>query len=287
MSNLVVTTPQTTQPMSILSKDTIEKEILIHLSISNKGPKMEVSQLVGILQLIFHRLKTGTQWRELPVKQYLDDDYKWNSVFHHFNKWSKDGSWRRLWLHHLRTKKQVLDLSTAQLDGTHTRCKRGGEAADYQQRKSAVTSNMLCISDNQGILIAASQPEAGNHHDTFDFETHFEELVQMLTEAEIEAEGLFLNADAGFDTQQVRAICHQYGIIPNFAFNPRNGSQWDREDYFDELLYKRRLVIEHAFAWLDAYKALLIRYETTTRNWFSLNMLGFTTCLIRKTAKLL
>lgn len=52
----------------------------------------------------------------------------------------------------------------------------------------------------------------------------------------IEGEGLFLNADAGFDTQQVRAICHQYGIIPNFAFNPRNGSQWDREDYFDELL---------------------------------------------------
>jgi len=55
--------------MSMLSKDTIEKEILIHLSISNKGPKMEVSQLVGVSQLIFHRLKTGTQWRELPVKQ--------------------------------------------------------------------------------------------------------------------------------------------------------------------------------------------------------------------------
>ena len=126
--------------------------------------------------------------------------------------------------------------------------------------------------------------DPGNHHGTIDFETHFEELIQMLTEAEIEIEGLFLNAEHGFDTQQVRAICQQYGIIPEFAFNPRNRSQWDWDEYFDELLYKRRFVIEHAFAWLDAYKALLTRYETTTRNWFNLNIMGFTTCLIRKTA---
>ena len=123
--------------MSILSKDTIEQEILVHLSSTNKGPKVEVSQLVGIIQLIFYRLKTGSQWRELPIKQYLSEEYKWNSVYHHFNKWSKDGSWRRLWLHHLRTKKHLLDLSSAQLDGTHTRCKRGGEASDYQTRKAS------------------------------------------------------------------------------------------------------------------------------------------------------
>ena len=143
MSNLVVATPQITHSMSILSKDTIEKEILIHLRQSKKGPKMELVHLVGIVQLIFHRLKTGTQWRELPVQQYLEGDYKWNSVFHHFNKWSKDGSWRRLWLHHLGTKKNLLDLSSAQLDGTHTPCKRGGQAAGYQKRKAAITSNIL------------------------------------------------------------------------------------------------------------------------------------------------
>lgn len=273
--------------MSILSEDTIKAEILIHLSQPVKGPKVELSHLVGVVQLIFYRLKTGSQWRELPVQQYLKGDYKWNSVFHHFNKWSKDGSWRRLWLHHLRTKQSFLDLSCAQLDGTHTPCKRGGEASQYQARKSSVTSNMLCISDNQGIIVAASQPESGNHHDTFDFEKHVGELVQMLKDAEIETEGLFLNADAGFDSKEARECCERHGFIPNFAFNPRNGSQWDRDEYFDELLYKRRVVVEHAFAWLDAYKALLIRYETTARNWFAMNLIGFTTCFIRKTQKLL
>lgn len=260
--------------MSILSKDTIEREILVHLSEPKKGPKIDRVQLIGIIQLIFYRLKTGSQWRELPVQQYLGSDYKWNSVYHHFNKWSKDGSWWRLWIYHLRTKKALLDLSSTQLDGTHTPCKRGGEASDYQGRKSSITSNMLCISDNQGIIIAASQPESGNHHDTFDFEKHLKELVDTLKRAEIETEGLFLNADAGFDSEKVRRLCEGYGFIPNFAFNPRNGSLWDRDEYFDELLYKRRMVIEHAFAWLDAYKALMIRYETKARNWMALNIIG-------------
>lgn len=273
--------------MSILSKDTIEKEIIIHLSYSTKGPKMSMEHLIGIVQLIFHRLKTGTQWRELPVRQYLSNDYSWKSVFYHYNKWSKDGSWKNLWLYHLSNKKHLLDLSTAQLDGSHTPCKRGGEATGFQGRKSCVTSNMLCISDNQGILISASQPEEGNHHDTFDIEKHLQELIEMLKLANIETEGLFLNADAAFDTKKTRSICEQYGMIPNFDLNPRNGNKWDREEWFDDLLYQRRKVIEHAFAWLDAYKALLIRYETTARNWFSLNLLGFTTCFIRKTQNLL
>ena len=273
--------------MSILSKDIIEREILVHLSQHNRGPQPTKSQWIGIIQLIFFRLKTGTQWRELPIRQFLEGPYKWNSVYHHFNRWCKDGSWHRLWLHHLSDKKHLLDLSSAQLDGTHTPCKRGGEASAYQGRKHQVTSNMLCISDNQGILVAASQPEAGNHHDSFNFETHFEELIQMLQEAEIEVEGLFLNADAGFDTQEIRRICQRHGIIPNFDFNPRNGSKWDREEYFDQVLYKRRIVIERSFAWLDSYKSLLIRYETSSRNWFQLNLIGFTTWFISKSLKVL
>lgn len=253
---------------------------------------MSTEHLTGIVQLIFHRIKTGTQWRELPIKQYLSGDYSgdysWQSVYHHrpatrFNRWTKDGSWKRLWLHHLGNKKHLLDLSTAQLDGTHTPCKRGGQATGYQGRKACVTSNMLCLSDNQGILVAASQPEEGQHHDSFDIENHLEELIGMLQGAGIETNGLFLNADAAFDTEKARKVCIHHGLIPNFDLNPRNGSKWNRDVYFDELLYQRRKVIERAFAWLDAYKALLIRYETSARNWLSLNLIGFTVCFIRKT----
>jgi transposase len=271
--------------MSVLSKDTIEKEIIPHLSLGKRGKQLETAQVLCIVQLILYRLKTGCQWRELPIKAYFTEPYSWKSVFYHFNKWSKDGSWRSVWLQQLHSNKHLLSLRSAQLDGTHTPCKRGGESVGYQGRKGCKTTNMLCISDERGIIIAASEPEAGNHHDVFDIETHFEELLETLEILDIQTDGLILNADAGFDSQKLRSLCAAKGIEPNFAFNPRNGKLTEREEYFDGLFYKSRTVIEHAFAWLDAFKALIIRYEVTARNWFSWNAIGFAAIAIRKSQK--
>lgn len=49
-------------------------------------------------------------------------------------RWSKDGSWKRMWTELLRINKGSLDLSSIQLDGSHTPVKRGGEAVGYQCR---------------------------------------------------------------------------------------------------------------------------------------------------------
>ena len=268
--------------MSILTKDIIIKEILPHLSQASTGRKLSENKLVGIVQLILHRLKTGTQWRELPIKQFMDEPYSWKSVFHHFNKWSKDNSWQNMWISLVSSHREFLDMSSIQIDGTHTPAKGGGDTVAYQSRKSCKTSNMLCISDANGVLLMASQPEAGNHHDLFDIESHFQEIVEMADNAEVSLDGLFLNGDAGFDSAELRDICFKHGIIPNFCLNKRNGNITDRDEHFDQLLYKQRTVIEHAFAWLDAFKALLVRFEKTTRNWFNLNIIGFAVILLRK-----
>lgn len=47
----------------------------------------------------------------------------------------------------------------------------------------------------------------------------------------------------------------------------------------DEELYKDKSVIEHANAWIDGFKALLVRFEFTARNWMGLH------CLETKKAK--
>ena len=126
-----------------------------------------------VIQAILHRLKTGCQWRELPMKQFFTIGYKWQAVYHHFRKWSNDGSWDNLWQKLLKEHKNKLDLSSIQLDGTHTPAKRGGQAVAYQGRKKCKTSNILIITDNQGIPIACSNPIAGNHSDAY----HLEQTV--------------------------------------------------------------------------------------------------------------
>ena len=66
--------------------------------------------------------------------------------------------------------KRYLDMSSVQLDGSHTPVKRGGIAVAYQGRKKAKTTNMLFLTDQQGIPLACSQPVAGNHNDLFEIE---------------------------------------------------------------------------------------------------------------------
>ncbi|MHB8259759.1 MAG: transposase, partial [Bacteroidia bacterium] len=50
-----------------------------------------------VIQAILHRLKTGCQWRELPMKEFFRVRYKWQSVYYHHQKWCKDGSWELMW----------------------------------------------------------------------------------------------------------------------------------------------------------------------------------------------
>ena len=103
----------------------------------------------------------------------------------------------------------------------------------------------------------------------------FNEITAILTQAEIDIRGLFMNADAGFDKEEFRNVCKDKEIEANICPNERNKKEPDVDyQYFDELLYKRRTKIEHANAWMDSFKALLIRYEAKARNWISLQWIA-------------
>lgn len=268
--------------MSILNKIKIKKYILPYLSKAKRGTCLSEDKESEIVMAIFHRLKTGCQWRELPVERYFKGNYSYKSVFYHFSKWCKDGSWERMWVELLQAYRHYLDLSNIQIDGSHTRANRGGQKVGFQLRKADESTNFLYLCDSQGTLLAISEPISGEHNDLSQIRQHFEELIRWLKKADIAIEGLFLNADAGFDSKRFRDICHSYQIQPNIAFNTRNAATADRFEYFDELLYQNRFVIERAFAWLDAFKALLIRYETKALNWLCLNIIGLAVCFVRK-----
>lgn len=274
---------QSPNPMAVLSEDTIKACIVPHLSKGKRGKKPQVG-ITQIVSAILYRLKTGCQWRELPVGEFFGKRcISWQGVYHHFRKWTQDGSFRKVWVSLLREQRRLLDLSSVQLDGSQTICMNGGECISYQRRKAANSCNSLFLSDDQGVLLAMGPPMAGAHHDLYQVGQVMGELCGLLKEAGITVEGLFLNADAGFDSEGFRAACSALKIEANIDANPRNGQSEDGYVYFDGELFKRRKVIEHAFAWIDSFKALLIRFETKVNTWMALHFLAFAVLFIRKT----
>ena len=106
-------------------------------------------------------------------------------------------------------------MSCVQLDGSHTRCRQKGESTGYQARKKAVTTNSIFLCDNKGQMIAMGSPKAGNHNDLYEIEEVLKEILALLEEAGIEHKGLFLNADAGFDSKSLREFLESKEIITN------------------------------------------------------------------------
>jgi hypothetical protein len=117
---------------------------------------------------------------------------------------------------------KYLDLSSVELDGSHTPAKNGGDAVGYQGRKASNTTNALFVSDNQGVMLAMSTPQEGQHHDLFHIHTLFKLLCSLLKQAGIELKGLFLNADPGFDSNEFQQACKKQEIRANVKPNPRN-----------------------------------------------------------------
>ena len=264
-----------------ITKEFISSHILPYLSNNNLGRKTKVP-LWQIVKAIIYRLKTGCQWRELPMLAFCDEDsIRWMTVYYHFSKWSKDGSWEKMWFELLAKHKNKLDMSSIQLDGSHTPAKRGGQAVAYQGRKKSKTTNILFLTDSKGLPLVISQPTAGNHNDLFELDTQFIAMIKKLAPTGINTNDLFLNADAGFDSAKFRETCCSLDIFDNIDFNKRNLKNTDNQSLLDIELYKQRFVVERTNAWIDAFKALLVRFETKANTWISLHYLACAFILIR------
>ena len=138
------------------------------------------------------------------------------------------------------------------------------------------------MTDAQGIPIGCSTIIAGNHHDAYKLEDNVEAMLENLQKVSIDYKGLFLNADAGFDTTSFRAYCERKEIIANIDENKRNQQkECDRDYCLDELLYEDRFVIERTNAWIDAFKTLLVRFETSDLHWRAWHIIAFSLILIR------
>lgn len=270
---------------AVLDKDTIKIWIMPYLSVAKRGFTSKFD-LLEIVNAILYKLKSGCQWRFLPLGHlFSGDSPSWNTVFQHYRKWCKKDEWRKAYANVLSSNKEAIDLSLSHIDGSHTPALRGGECVEYQGRKKRKTTNALFFTDNQGLPLAMARPQAGNHSDLYEIKERVDEIAEQLKEADIPVDGLFCDLDAGFDGHDLRVVLDSHGIISNVCPNRRNGGQPTEERLFDEVMYKERWKIERTNAWIDGFKNVLVRFDTTVSSWKGWNFLAFIVIFLKKIHK--
>ena len=136
----------------VLSKDSIDSVIVPHLPQPKRGFKTRaiVSEIVNA---ILYKLKTGVQWSYLPVHSLFSDvALSYKTVFGYYRKWCKSGVWEQCWIDLLKNNKSCLDLSSADIDGSHTPALKGGEQVGYQGRKKRKLQMLFILQIDKGYL---------------------------------------------------------------------------------------------------------------------------------------
>jgi transposase len=203
---------------------------------------------------IAHRARPGRRDKK---------EISWQAVYYHFQKWSRDGSLKRVWQASIQTVQPHLDLSQLNLDGSHAIAKKGGESVAYQRRKRAKTSNILPLTDANGYIVASTGIVAGHHHDAFNLKDHLQIAFKGMKRWGLVIAGAYFNADSAFDTRDARKVCFNHRVIPNIAENTRNRKtpKRGRKRRFNADIYQHRFTNERSFAWIDKFRALLVRFD--------------------------
>ena len=253
-----------TIPIS-LTENQFDEHIRPHITVAKRGFECKIP-LYKVFNYVLYQLHTGCQWYQLPIDPDRKDPDKkeisWHAIYYHFRKWSRDGSLKRVWQGSIMTISAALNLSELNLDGSHALAKKGGESVAYQGRKKGKTTNILPITDSQGFIIASTGLIAGNHNDAYHLKTHLQDAFKLIKRLGLDIRGAFFNADKAFDTKDARKTCFNHAVIPNIDENKRNRktAKRGRKRFFDKDIYKNRFTSERSFAWIDKFRALLVRF---------------------------
>ena len=254
-----------TIPTSLTEKQ-FDEHIRPYVSVAKRGYESKIP-LFKIFNYLLYHLHTDCQWYQLPIEPNPHSPEKreisYHAVYYHFRKWSRDGSLKKVWKESIMTISADLNLSVLNLDGSHAIAKKGGEAVAYQGRKKAKTTNVLPLTDAKGFIIASTGLLAGNHNDAYHLKSHLQEAFKFLKRLRLEISGAYFNADKAFDTKDARKTCFNYRVIPNIDENKRNrkAPKRGRKRLFNPNVYKHRFTSERSFAWVDKFRALLLRFD--------------------------
>ena len=119
--------------------------------------------------------------------------------------------------------------------------------------------------DNHGFVLGPIVVKPVNKHDTVLLPETLTNLVACTSRLGIDLAGSALTLDAGFDSQDNRALIKKQKLNPVVYPNRRNTTKPSRIAqkfrWFDRVLSRERYQVERTFGWQDTYRKLVVSYD--------------------------
>lgn len=222
------------------------------LPLKHDGPgrpiELDMRQAVNAM---FYIVRTGCQWENLP-KDYPNH----NSVYYHYRKWCKDGTWRRINTALRKQERQQRgrneDPTAGVIDTQSVKTTESGGERGYDAGKKINGRKRHIAVDTVGNLLDVVVHAAGiqDYHGAKPLLLKLTDTVTTLKK--LWADGIYKKAGL------VDWVHETLGIVLEVVERP--------PDQVGFQVLPRRWVVERTFAWLGRYRRLSKDYERCTKS---------------------
>jgi len=201
-----------------------------------------------ILNAILYLVKTGCQWRMLPL-QYP----KWQTVYFYFKRWKRDGTFEQIHeqLVEKTRKQQNRDEqpTVAIIDSQSVKTTLvAGEATGFDAGKKIKGRKRHIIVDTLGLVLAVVI-----HSASIQDRDGADEVIKCMKESSHRIVKIF--ADGGYGGKLIERIKKAFGIEVQII---------KRKEAHKFKLLPKRWIVERTFAWLDTNRRNAKDYERLT-----------------------
>jgi putative transposase len=226
-----------------------------------------------ILNGIFYILQSGCSWRMLP-----HDLPAWQTVYHYFRLWRKEGLWERLnqALHEKvrRRYKKKGQPSATILDSQSVKTSEGGLERGFDAGKNVTGRKRHSLVDTLGLMMKVVVT-AGNVQDRDGAKLILEELTQQ---ANTIKRLKLIWVDGSYRGALIAWVAEHFGWKLEVVEKPK--------DQVGFQILPKRWIVERTFAWLVRQRRLARDYERLPETSESFIYVAMIRLMVRRLAKL-